>query len=1698
MKKFLTVLFASSIVVSTVFNGNFIYAAEDNCGDFYEKVNYASGGTASASTSPVSYWGPDKLVDGIINRDASKPEQSRWSSEAGAPGWIKVDLKEEKTFSEFFVAFENDKVRKFHIEVSNDDVTYTSVYTSLDKTEGQAMDTTVVLEEAVKARYVKLTVDALVSGAYPSVSLYEFSVYGDSDNFYHNFAVDATVEASDQEASTVGAKNVNDGIFKTRWGSGTAHGQKWMTFTFDEVKTIKSLILEWERCNATGYSIQAEIDGKWQTLRTFGKPRLFTDKINLKEAVQTNKIRILINDFINDAPNREGKNISYPSVSLHEVQLYDKDLKVPPVSVSDIANDVQTQTILPGDTKLEMPEVPEGYSIEFLGADYEQILARDMTIRNPLTTKDVVVNFRVTEEATKEYADTPAIKVSVPGLNDEKDSINDKPTVLPELQQWFGYEGEFELSDTSKIVVDPAADLFMETAETFAADYKDVLNKEITVERGTNPQKGDFYFTMSPKTLDKETYVMDIQDYVTIEASEETGAYWSTRSILQILKQTNSTIHKGKTMDYPKYEVRGMMLDVARKSFSMDFLEELVKTYSWYKLNEFHLHLNDNVFTAVDINGVKTPEYSGFRLESDFPNLTNDDTFYTKEEFNTFILDSKKLGVNITPEFDTPGHSGAFTRARPDIARGNEAEYLDVENPDTIAFVKDVFREYTSGEDPVYPEGTVVHVGTDEYKRGNKEAFRKYQDDLLTFMRDEQGYTPRVWGSQTENNGTTPITVEGVQMNLWYTGYANPKTMYDLGYDLINTNDGDLYIVPGAGYYYDYLNQNHIYSSWQPNKVGGFTIPVGSEQMLGSTFAVWNDKTGPTLDNGTTDQEVFDRIYAILPTFGAKLWGDIQDYTVNDINALNEKVNYAPNSNPRYEVDSLGSQILDYNFNNEKGQDLSGNKYDLNDQKNVSYEAGIHRNALTLQGGSSFVQTPVEDLGYNSTLDFWVKRDKNSGDEEQVLFESDNGAIKAVQKETGKLGFSRDIRDYSFNYELPKDEWVHVRMESQFTKTLLYVNDEHVDTLAKDATGGKWATLIMPLKRIGSETSAFKGQIDDVSVFKKAPHAIAKATSEESQDKAANAVDGNASTIWHTKWSGEDTLPQSITLELPQSTEIKGFTYLPRQTGSNGMIKKYVLETSLDGTTFKKIAEGDWEETATLKQVDFEVLEAKYVRLTAIEGVGGYASAAEINVITKENMTLNKRALNEAILDAEDMIASGKYTPNTTAVLQSVVNDAKNILNIAVEQKELDDACAKVDVAINAMVMMADKAPLSALIEQVKSIDFDRYTEVTKKELLEALENAENVLLDQNATQEIVDTAKDRLATAIENLVLEDATFVKTILKGAIDKANIAESTGQLEVLAPAVKNFIIQARNSAVSVYNNVDATITECIEAWLDLANAMQYMDFKADKDALIMLIELCEDIDTTVYTDESVLKFTAALEEAKATYADDGALQTRIDAAYANLETARNSLVKKDEVDKLPLETMIQIINEKIGDGEKYKKDGNWDKLQETLKNANDVIAKNDATQEEINTAMAELASAYENIRLLPDEEQLAQLKDFIRIVDHLNRALFTKSQLVQIDETYKDVANSINDFDSHEFLSLQEKMEQTLSLINEVESLAIFKDVVPSDENKNSDTVLKTPTNNTTKPATSDSTNTVGMACLLMASGYSVYLIRKKRK
>ena len=92
-------------------------------------------------------------------------------------------------------------------------------------------------------------------------------------------------------------------------------------------------------------------------------------------------------------------------------------------------------------------------------------------------------------------------------------------------------------------------------------------------------------------------------------------------------------------------------------------------------------------------------------------------------------------------------------------------------------------------------------------------------------------------------------------MSAWYNGYADPKEMVKQGYHLISIPDGLLYIVPQAGYYYDYLNTKYLYEKWTPNIVGKEVFPERDPAILGGMFAVWNDHVG----NGISTKDIHHR-----------------------------------------------------------------------------------------------------------------------------------------------------------------------------------------------------------------------------------------------------------------------------------------------------------------------------------------------------------------------------------------------------------------------------------------------------------------------------------------------------------------------------------------------------------------------------------------------------------------------------------------------------------------------------------------------------------------------------------------------------------------------------------------------------------------------------------------------------------------------
>lgn len=630
---------------------------------------------------------------------------------------------------------------------------------------------------------------------------------------------------------------------------------------------------------------------------------------------------------------------------------------------------------------------------------------------------------------------------------------NSKPFTVPEVREWKGGQGAFVPSAAStRIVTDgkhPEADRI---AMMLGQDYTTVTGTSLTVETGVKAKKGDISLRIKKdKKAKPESYTIEITPTgVTVSAPDAQGLLWGTRTLLQLTENSADGISLpvGTIKDAPEFALRGFMIDAGRKFIPMDYLHTLVDVMSYYKMNTLHVHLNDNGFKYYfDDDWSKTQ--SAFRMESDkFPGLTARDGHYTKREFRDLIGYAASKGVEIIPEIDVPAHSLAFTNYMPEIGstKGNGFDHLDINNPKTYEFLDTLLAEYIGGDNPVFA-GPRFHIGTDEYQGDSltMEKFRAFTDRYIKYT-ESFGKQPLIWGSLTHAKGKTPVQTENVLMYGWSNGYANPRDMIKQGYKMVSIPDGWVYIVPNAGYYYDYLNNQLLYDRWTPATIGDITFTGDTiSQIEGGMFAVWNDHP----NNGLTVKDIHHRVMHSLPTMAAKTWS-----------AANVTVPYD-------EFIRKSSTMME--------------------APGVNYLARYGTEPatiLTLDVVPAGSTLPIPEIGYDYTVEFDI-----DGAEEAKgtkLFESPDATFWLSDPVSGKLAFSREYDLNTFRWSVVPGEKIHVKVTGNNKGTQLYVNDRLIDDLNVrwvSYNGGKnkmaqVRTLVFPLHRAGD----FNSKITNLTV----------------------------------------------------------------------------------------------------------------------------------------------------------------------------------------------------------------------------------------------------------------------------------------------------------------------------------------------------------------------------------------------------------------------------------------------------------------------------------------------------------------------------------------------------------------------------------------------------------------------------------------
>src|SRR6185312_11542518 len=85
-------------------------------------------------------------------------------------------------------------------------------------------------------------------------------------------------------------------------------------------------------------------------------------------------------------------------------------------------------------------------------------------------------------------------------------------------------------------------------------------------------------------------YALTVAPVLQVNATAATGAFWGTRTILQMLRQ-NPVLPAGSATDWPRYPVRSVLVDNFGRSFPLSFWHNEIRELSYLKINELMLYV---------------------------------------------------------------------------------------------------------------------------------------------------------------------------------------------------------------------------------------------------------------------------------------------------------------------------------------------------------------------------------------------------------------------------------------------------------------------------------------------------------------------------------------------------------------------------------------------------------------------------------------------------------------------------------------------------------------------------------------------------------------------------------------------------------------------------------------------------------------------------------------------------------------------------------------------------------------------------------------------------------------------------------------------------------------------------------------------------------------------------------------------------
>lgn len=322
-------------------------------------------------------------------------------------------------------------------------------------------------------------------------------------------------------------------------------------------------------------------------------------------------------------------------------------------------------------------------------------------------------------------------------------------------------------------------------------------------------------------------------DTVYITAPSSYGVLHALTSLTQLFYYTQkfggnvySNLAPVSIVDKPKFQHRGLNLDVARQWYPKEDILRTIDALSWNKMNRLHLHVTDAQSWPLEVPAL--PDLASLGSYAD--GLT-----YTPDDVQTILDFAEKRGVQVIVEIDMPGHTSIIHEAYPDLITGwniqpNWATYaaqppsgsLKLNNPDVDNFVTTLLGDLLPRLRRHTP---YFHTGGDEVNKNIYNLDPGVQsNDTAVLTPALQKFLSHVH-SEVRKNGMSPVVWEemlldwnltltnGTIVQTWLSDEST-KNVVSKGFRAIAGNYNFWYLDCGNGQWLDF--GPNVYKQYYP------------------------------------------------------------------------------------------------------------------------------------------------------------------------------------------------------------------------------------------------------------------------------------------------------------------------------------------------------------------------------------------------------------------------------------------------------------------------------------------------------------------------------------------------------------------------------------------------------------------------------------------------------------------------------------------------------------------------------------------------------------------------------------------------------------------------------------------------------------------------------------------------------------------